>query len=369
MFARNSYQSLSSPKDSNATTKEPNPNAKDNSAKPISAHKGLHILISVQILFVTLCCLVVVHIESNNSSPWVQTLYRPETRFAIPMLAASVYLLACIGMRCVFPTTHLWMLRIGNVMATLSLALLCAFFAALTVCDPIIRVIRDSDLDRVIVMGPSGTTSFSVYPTMSTPHFIMIPQSELSTIGTGWIAENRPDFFECAALTPYALSGRLMVGLALICFNCAFLVSTSVAFVFKGTFHATPHACVLYCFLFVALVDSIAIVVLNNAVWDWRMLYLGMAAAAGSSYLAASVLFLPPAPVPPPEKTNAAQLLPKPKTPAPSAGVAARATWLFIQPVIALESFFDKLDEPDTQPLADAADASPFPEAQAGYHV
>ena len=357
MFARSSYQSLSS----SSSTKEPN-------SKLLSAQKGLHILVSFQILFVTLCCLVVVNIESNNSSPWVQALYMPQTRFGILGLASSMYLLSCLGMRCAFPTAHLWILRIGNLMATLSLGLLMAFFAAVTVCDPMIRVIRDSDLDRLIVMGPSGTTSYSIYPTLSTPQFIVIPQSQLSTIGTGWIAEETPDFFQCAALTPYALSGRLMVGLALINLNCAFLISTSVAYAFKGTFHATAHACVLYCFLFVAIVDSIAIVVLNKAVWDWRMLYLGMASAVGSSYLATSVLFLPPAPLPAPEKTNASQLLPKAKSPPGSAGVVARATWLCIQPVLALESFFEKLDEQETELPDDAAD-SPFPENQAGYHV
>ena len=360
MFARSSYQSLS--------TKEPT--AKE--AKPLEArpaiHKGLHLFVCLQIMFVTMCCLVVLHLQSDNTSPWVQTLYSPQTRLWIPLFAVNGYLLSCLAMRCVFPTTQLWLLRIGLVLATLSLTLLLAFFSALAVCDPMVRVIRDSALDRVIITGPSGTSSFGIYPTASTLPFLMMPISQVPAMGAGWFTENTPDFFQCAALTPYALDGRLMVGLALINLNCAFAIVTFIAHAFKGTFHATAHAVVLYCFLFVAIMDSIAIVVMNGPVWDWRMFYLGMASAVGASYLATSVLFLPPTPLPSPEKPNPAQLLPKTKTAALPAGTIARAAWICVQPIFAIESFFEKLDEPEDETLAIATE-NPFPDAQAGYHV
>jgi hypothetical protein len=205
--------------------------------------------------------------------------------------------------------------------------------------------------------------SFSGLVFMPSPQentVVLSPLSEVAGLGSGWIAESIPDFFECSSETAYALNGRLMVGMALINISSAFIITTFIAQAFRGTFHTTAHAILLYCCLFVILTDSISAVVINEPVWDWRLLYLGLGSAVVSSYLAVSVVHLPPTPLPP--ANIGAQLLPKAPT---SAGSIARAAWVCIQPLLAVEYFLEKLDEEDPP-------ETPFPEpttTEACYHA
>ena len=364
LFRHASYQSLSSPAD-----------PKTGSAAPLvlaggGVHKGLQLFVVLQILCVTMSCLAVIGAESDDHKTltWAQAIYNPQTRFWLPLLSALTYMLSCVFLRVVFPTHRLWLLRLGLVCTTVALSLLLSFWSACIVCDPVVRVVRDTGLDHITIFG-----STAIAPSSWNGHVILSPLSLVSAMGPGWVAESAPSFFQCAALTPFALQGRMVVSLALLNVSFAFLVTTLLAHIYRGTFHATSYAIVLYSFVFVALIESIFAVVLNEEIWDWRLLYLMLASAAGSSYLAASVVNLPPPPAAPllthssliaANDTNT-HLLPKTKPPpAPvlaTAGTLGRATWLTIQPVLAVECFLEKLDDDNNNEISTAAPENPFP--------
>jgi hypothetical protein len=308
-------------------------------------HKGLQMFIFVQTVFITICCLSVLNVENSKSTtlPWVQAFYNPHTRVLFPILSVSSYALSCMLLYCAFPTAHLFLLRLGMFFCTCSLTLLCCFCASSIVCDPIIRLARDSSLDRIVVLTPDGHSSFGIVPAdmSNKPDLLLAPLSTLPHMGPGWVAENRPDFHECSSTTLYSYQGRLLVAVALVNVNSAFVIASAVAHLYKGTFHATVQAIVLYCFTFVLLVNGVSAVAINEKMWDWRMLGLGFFSAFVSSYLAVSVTHTPLPPAP----SADARLIPKPPT------TIVRAAWLTIQPILALQSFWEKLEE-DDDPIA-----------------
>ena len=372
MFRHASYQSMSSPP------------AEAPATKPTTAvggvHKGLQRVVFAQILCVTLSTLLVVHIESGDGKalPWSQTFYNPQIRVWLPVLALVGYVASCLYLRLVFPTHRAWLLKTGLVLATLNMCLLVAFAAAYTVCDPIVRLVRDSTMDHMVIMGDNivkypilpGPHEF-FYQSHQHPSLLLTPLSQVSAVGPGWIAESDPDFFECAALTPYALEGRLMVGLALINVGVAFLMTTTIAHFCRGTFHASTYAIILYCFLLVILVECVLAVVINDSMWDWRFFYLILLSAIASSYLSASVVHLAPPPLSSDGNNSSehigelhstkTQLLPKTKPPptVPSPATSTtRAAWLAIQPILVVGYFLDQLDDEDSMPSAEpVADA------------
>ena len=357
-----------------------------------------------------------------------------QTRFWIPVLSLVAYISSCLLLRVVFPTTKIWYLKLGLTLAMVGMCLIVAFLASYTVCDPLVRLVRDVQLDNMVIMANSNVVGLAaaahqhalmtVLPPHNeflyshvqhetgvvTPDLMLLPLSQVPSMGVGWLSESIPDFFQCAALTPYALEGRLMVGLALVNINAAFLLTTTIAhYYYRGTVHASSFAIIMQCFLFVTLIEGITATVINNAIWDWRVLYLTLCSAVASSYLAASVVNLPPTPMASytatsndnkangGEKTSSTQLLPKTKPP-PSqpagppagtmmpAGTIARATWITIQPVLAVEYFIEQLEQEDTPPDmmltsvlvphhqqdATAPDFYPHPQQQSGgplYHA
>ena len=383
----------------------------DKPAAAVGSHKGLQFVVFLQLMCVLVCCLVVIHTQSTDGNvlPWAQLFANPHHRFWISFLSLLLYFVACAYLRTVFPTHHLWLLKSGLIFATVCLCLFASSLAAMTVCDPIVRVVRDGELDKMLVLGQSlgltvahhmladGKPHTFLYGMPQHPDLLLTPLSQVSGLGPGWLAETTPDFFQCAALTPYALEGRLMVGLALVNIAAAFLLTTTLARIAPRSVHATIYAIIGYCFVFVVLVQCICAVVINDSMWDWRVVCLTLASAVTSSYLSASAVHLPAPPQPPhttttaslsnfteDNKTQNTQLLPKAKPPPPPLAVAAsqqqlpsgsiaRTTWLTIQPILAVEYFLDQLDEPDepsaTPLVQPTATAMEYPAAGTLYHA
>ena len=348
LFRHPSYSSLSSSPPLDGKTAAIATNNK------LLLHKGLQFFMFLQVFVITFCCLFVMTSESTDHKtlPLVEAFYNPRTHVLLPALSSAAYILSVVILYSLFPTSHLYLLRIGLLLCTLSLALFFSFFAAYFVCDPIIRLARDNTLDRILVLTPSGQSSFGIIPSdfgqNKNNELLLAPLSTLSELGPGWVAESRPDFFQCSATTLYAHNGRLLVAIALCNVNSAFLITSAIAYAFKGTFHATIHAIVLYAFVFIILVNGISAIVINEVEWDWRMLGLGLASAFVSSYLSATAIHTP---LPPPEKQQtpnaSASLLPKFANGKLSNGpvTIVRAAWLTIQPLLALQAFFEKMEE------------------------
>jgi hypothetical protein len=377
-FRHSSYHSLSSspPLDG----KNDACSASNNNNK-LLLHKGLQFFMFLQVFVVTFCCLFAMNSESTDHKtlPLVEALYNPRTHVLLPLLSGLSYILSVAVLYSLFPTSHLYLLRLGLLLCTLSLALLFSFFAAYFVCDPIIRLARDNTLDRILVLTPSGQGSYGIIPSdfgkNQNNDLLLAPLSTLSELGPGWVAESRPDFFQCAASTLYAHNGRLLVAIALCNVNSAFLITSAIAYTFRGTFHATIHAIVLYSFVFIILVNGISAIVINQIEWDWRMLGLGLMSAFVSSYLSAAAIHTPlPPPSSSPQTTTAntasASLLPKfvSSKPLTAPVTIVRAAWLTIQPFLAMQAFFEKLEEEDEEPapttaksnVAENPDPSPY---------
>ena len=400
-----SYQSLSSsaappavmmtnmPSSHNSSGSDGNQNDKDGRLNPV--HKGLQFFIVWELVFTILIVLAVVGSESSDGKylSWAEALYNPQTRFVIPFFTCLAYLVICTILRTMlFSTRKAWWLRLGMILAFICLTLLACFFAAYTVCDPMIRFIKNKDVGQVVYTSPTNTyVSYThtaplspgvIFPNLIQPdEYVLWPLSEISNLGPGWIVDtsavNGPEF-HCSAMTAYTLGGRIMLVLTMPTILMAFMLTTSLPQLFKDVpFHSTRRAIVLYSIAVVLVVGGICVVIINDSLWDWRILVLMSFSAICSSYLSVAVVHLPSPPTtiafsssytphsPPAAPENArTHLLPTtnpaatttttassfhannnramPTQPIPS---VVRAVWLTIQPILAVESFFQMLDD------------------------
>jgi hypothetical protein len=358
MFFRHSYQSL--------PTAVPTTTTDTSCNERLHAHKGLQFFVFLQILFVSLCCFLVTSHESDDHTtlPWVQAFFNPQLVALTPTLAFTTYFFACLFLYSVFPTTRLWTLRLGLLLVTLGIAAFFTYFAAFSVCDPIVRLVRDNELDRILVLTSAGTVSNTITfgPSAPTANMLLVPMSTVHDLGPGWIAETIPDSFQCAANTQYAHHGRLMVIIAHLNVATAFLITTALPYFLKATFHTTPYAILLYCFVYVLTMQGITTVVINQSLWDWRMFCLCMASSIVSSYLSIAVTHAgtPTTHVEKPSSSSSQGLIPK----TPPLTTLVRAAWLCIQPILALQAFVEWLDDEDT-----SAWEQPTPVEAIPYHV
>jgi hypothetical protein len=297
-------------------------------------HRGLQFFIFAQILLITVCCLVVLNIENENNHtlPWVQTFYNPHTKVLIPTMSLLAYSLACLLLYCIFPTPHINMLRFGLVLALVSLIAFFCYLGSFLVCDPIVRLVRDTNLDHNFIFLPFESY-LDDHHNEQVVGSLLTPQSLVSQLGPGWMTEARPDFFECSSTTAYTHQGRVLIAIAMVNINVAFLLTSAFAYIWKNSFHGTIHGIVLYCFLFTLLVNGVAAVVLNESQWDWRMIVLAFFSAFASSYLSVVATHTPlPDNIP---------LSPIPTT--------VRASWLLIQPILAVQSFLESLEDTEEE--------------------
>jgi hypothetical protein len=298
-------------------------------------HRGLQLFIFAQIVFITICCLVVLNIEdeNNHTLSWVQLFYNPHTKVLVPTMSLLAYFLSCLLLYCVFPTPHLNVLRFGLALALVSLVVFFCFLSSFLVCDPIVRLVRDTHFDHtpLYLLSPYDTFTY-LTDTIANEKAssLLTPQSLVPQMGPGWVTEARPSFFECSSTTAYTHEGRLLIAIAMVNINTAFLLTSALAYIWKNSFHGTVHGIVLYCFVFILLINGVAAVVINESKWDWRMVVLGFFSAFASSYLsvAATHTTLPEGLVSPIPTT-------------------VRASWLLIQPILAVQSFLEKLEEDD----------------------
>ena len=336
-------------------------------------HKGLQLFIMIEMVFTALIILSVVGAESQDGKTlvWAQLLYNPSCHYWLPILAFSAYALSCVLLRMVFPTHHLWLLRVGVTLSLCCLTLLVSLGAAYTVCDPMFRFVKDNSVGHVVYSSSTNTYVNYVHSNFLPSNFIfpnshqmlddqrlIWPASEFASLGPGWVLDStQPSVIQCSSMTAYALSGRVMVILTVPTIMCAFLFSTSLHLFLKDNpFHSTTKAIILYCIVVVLVLGAASVVTINNATWDWRMLNMWLFAVVSSSYLSSSVVnmsappkLLPPLPSSTPTENRTSQHLLPTKIVAPVVASTSlvRAVWMTIQPVLAVEYLLDQMDEED----------------------
>jgi hypothetical protein len=376
IFRHNSYQSMGAPSSTDVLPP----------VKPTTTvHKGLQFLIFMQLLLVDILLLPIITLETSDAKtlPLAEFVYDPYARAFLVCGSLVVYFASCIGMRVLFPQAQKawWCIRLTLFLSYVCLSLLVCFVAAYTVCDPILRFVRDPNVGQIMYSGPTHTyVSYqhptalpggTVFPNAADNAAVWWPLSEVPTLAPGWVMDNNCPTcsIQCAAHTAYTVSGRLMLLNTMPSVALAFIIATCIPQLFSATNDTTVQSKSLcasypaiwtYCVIVSLLMACITTVIINDGRWDWRIVLLMLFSTIVSGYLAVSVVNLPPPPpailtqtflhaANPIDANKPPSLLP-PKPPNTTntlvpMGTVLRAVWLTIQPVLAVEHFLSQLDE------------------------
>jgi hypothetical protein len=243
------------------------------------------ILLTQMISTLCLCLVIVWWTETKNGQltlPIVKTFQSEESWLWWTLLI--LVLVFWFGMHICLKLSEKYETKIANICLNISfigfsfsVAFLFGFLSAISVCDPLIRMVIVSSTSKI-----AGNNNDA----------ILWPFSEAEEMeNDGWVRETKPTAFGyCVANTAYAMVGQRSITISASVGVISFIIAIFVAYVKPSS--RVAEAVILCCGISVSILGGGTLIVVNEDIWDWRAINSLLLAFGVSSYLASCVVAL-----------------------------------------------------------------------------
>ena len=168
-------------------------------------------------------------------------------------------------------------LNISFIGFAFSVAFLLGFLSAISVCDPLIRMVIVSPSSKIV--GDNNDA-------------ILWPFSEAEEMeNDGWVRESKPTALGyCVANTAYAMMGQRFITISMSVGIVSFIIAIFVAYVKPSS--RVAETVILCCGISVSILGGGTLIVINEDIWDWRAVNSLLLSFGISSYMASCVVAL-----------------------------------------------------------------------------
>ena len=168
-------------------------------------------------------------------------------------------------------------LNISFIGFAFSVAFLLGFLSAISVCDPLIRMVIVSPSSKIV--GDNNDA-------------ILWPFSEAEEMeNDGWVRETKPTALGyCVANTAYAMVGQRSITISASVGVISFIIAIFVAYVKPSS--RVAETVILCCGISVSILGGGTLIVINEDIWDWRAVNSLLLSFGISSYMASCVVAL-----------------------------------------------------------------------------
>lgn len=168
-------------------------------------------------------------------------------------------------------------LNISFIGFAFSVAFLLGFLSAISVCDPLIRMVIVSPSSKIV--GDNNDA-------------ILWPFSEAEEMeNDGWVRESKPTALGyCVANTAYAMMGQRFITISMSVGIVSFIIAIFVAYVRPSS--RVAETVILCCGISISILGGGTLIVINEDIWDWRAVNSLLLSFGISSYMASCVVAL-----------------------------------------------------------------------------